>query len=90
MICFNIAKRTPDDAVKVVKLPTNLSTTAVHRYGQNLFKLHGLPIPQPNSVIGLLGTNGVGKSTALAILSGDILPNFGNTDSILPTKKRYY
>ena len=86
MICFNIAKRTPGDAVKVVKLPTNLSTTAVHRYGQNSFKLHGLPVPQLNSVLGLLGTNGIGKSTALSILSGDILPNLGNIDSI-PTKK---
>ena len=45
MICFNIVKRTPGDVVKVVKLPTNLSTTAVHRYGHNSFKLHGLPIP---------------------------------------------
>ena len=91
-VCFNIAKRTPGDAVKVVNLPTNLSTPVVHSYGQNSFKFHGLPIPQPNRVVGLLGTNGIGKSTALSILSGHIIPNFGMID-YQPTKNdiiKYY
>ena len=32
------------------------------------FKLHRLPIPRPGQVLGLVGTNGIGKSTALVIL----------------------
>ena len=43
----------------------------------NTFKLHGLPTPRPGSVLGLLGTNGIGKSTALNVLSGKLKPNLG-------------
>jgi ATP-binding cassette subfamily E protein 1 len=35
------------------------------RYGKNAFKLHRLPIPRRGLVLGLVGTNGIGKSTAL-------------------------
>ena len=87
MVCFNIAKRTPGNAISVVKLPTNLTTNITHCYGSNSFKLHGLPLPQSGSVLGLLGTNGIGKSTAINILSGKINPNFGNLEKNIPTKK---
>ena len=72
MVCFNLAKRAPGNAVKVVNLPSNLTTEAVYRYGPNSFKLHGIPVPKPRKVLGLLGVNGIGKSTALKILSGEI------------------
>ncbi|CAN6573804.1 unnamed protein product [Malus baccata var. baccata] len=48
-----------------------------HRYGPNRFKLHRLPVPRPGEVLGLVGTNGIGKSTALKILSGGSKPNLG-------------
>ncbi|VVA97475.1 unnamed protein product [Arabis nemorensis] len=48
-----------------------------HRYGANGFKLHRLPVPRPGQVLGLVGTNGIGKSTALKILSGKQKPNLG-------------
>ena len=87
MVCFNLAKRAPGDAVRVVNLPSNLTTEAVYRYGPNSFKLHGIPVPKPRKVLGLLGVNGIGKSTALKILSGEILPNFEKYNSDIPTKK---
>ena len=37
-----------------------------------------LPIPRPGQVLGLVGTNGIGKSTALKILHGKYKPNLGN------------
>jgi ATP-binding cassette, sub-family E, member 1 len=37
-----------------------------------------LPTPIPGEVLGILGMNGTGKSTALKILSGDLEPNLGN------------
>lgn len=51
-----------------------------HRYGNNAFKLHRLPTPRPGQVLGLVGTNGIGKSTALQILSNKLKPNLGNYD----------
>lgn len=48
-----------------------------HRYGANSFKLHRLPVPRAGQVLGLVGTNGIGKSTALRILGGNLRPNLG-------------
>lgn len=48
-----------------------------HRYSANSFKLHRLPVPRPGQVLGLVGTNGIGKSTALKILAGKLKPNLG-------------
>jgi len=80
LACLNRAKHCPDNATKVVKLPANLSSDTVHRYGPNSFKLHGLPMPRSGQVLGMLGCNGTGKSTALSILAGKLKPNLGNYD----------
>merc|ERR1719201_3018915 len=77
LACLNRAKQCPGDAVKIINLPSNLQTDVTHKYGMNAFKLHGLPTPRPGSVLGLLGTNGIGKSTALNVLSGKLKPNLG-------------
>ena len=37
-----------------------------------------MPTPRPGSVLGLVGTNGIGKSTALKILAGKLKPNLGS------------
>lgn len=34
-------------------------------------------MPRPGEVLGLVGTNGIGKSTALKILAGKQKPNLG-------------
>ena len=57
-----------------------MASQVTHRYGMNSFKLHRLPTPRPNQVLGLVGTNGIGKSTALDILSGTIVPNLGDCE----------
>ena len=81
-MCFHNAKRTPEGAVIVTKCPTesNPSINVVHSYGENAFRLYELPEPTPGAVLGLLGTNGIGKTTAIKILSGFAKPNFGVTD----------
>jgi ATP-binding cassette subfamily E protein 1 len=43
-----------------------------------MFKLYRLPLPQKGQVTGLIGKNGIGKSTALKILSGEIQANLGH------------
>ena len=78
--CGICPKKCPFDAIHIINLPTNLDTQVTHRYSANSFKLHRLPTPRPNQVLGLVGTNGIGKSTALKILAGKLKPNLGRYD----------
>lgn len=76
--CGICVKKCPFKALTIVNLPDELEERCVHRYGANMFKLYGLPIPKKGLVVGLIGPNGVGKSTALRILAGEIKPNLGD------------
>lgn len=62
-------------------MPKGLENQVTHRYGANSFKLHRLPTPRSGEVLGLVGTNGIGKSTALRVLSGNMKPNMGNFEN---------
>ncbi|MCE5215085.1 MAG: ribosome biogenesis/translation initiation ATPase RLI [Methanobacterium sp.] len=73
-ICTN---RCPFQAVNIINLPEALDEP-IHRYGQNMFELFGLPSIREESVVGMLGPNGIGKSTIIRILSGELKPNLGN------------
>ena len=75
--CGICVKKCPFNAIKIINLPQNLPEEVVHRYGKNLFILYRLPIPKINKIVGLVGTNGIGKSTALRILTNKIQPNLG-------------
>ena len=55
----------------------SLEKETTHRFSANSFKLHRLPVPRPGQVLGLVGANGTGKSTALKILAGKLKPNLG-------------
>jgi ATP-binding cassette subfamily E protein 1 len=79
--CGICVRKCPFKALKIVNLPDELEENCVHRYGANKFKLYRLPIPKPGIVLGLLGPNAVGKSTAIKILGGVIKPNLGRWDS---------
>ena len=76
--CLMRAKQCPGDAVKIINLPQELETDMIHRYSLNGFRLFRLPTPSKDSVIGILGPNGMGKSTAFNILNNSITPNLGN------------
>ncbi len=78
--CGICVKKCPFEAITVINLPTNLSQQVTHRYSANSFKLHRLPTPRAGQVLGLVGTNGIGKSTALKILANKLRPNLGRFD----------
>lgn len=78
--CGICPKKCPFGAIHIVNLPTNLEKDTTHRYSANSFKLHRLPVPRPGQVLGLVGTNGIGKSTALKVLAGKLKPNLGRYD----------
>jgi len=77
-ICVN---KCPFNALKIINLPEALKSELVHQFGPNAFRLYRLPLPQKGRVIGLLGKNGIGKTTALKILSGEMKPNLGNYET---------
>ncbi|MGE0242322.1 MAG: ribosome biogenesis/translation initiation ATPase RLI [Nitrososphaeraceae archaeon] len=79
--CGICVKKCPFEAIVIVNLPKELGERKIHQYGINSFRLYHLPTPKKNSVVGLLGRNGMGKSTIVNILSGNLIPNFGNYDS---------
>ncbi|KAF8730621.1 hypothetical protein AX14_005381 [Amanita brunnescens Koide BX004] len=78
--CGICVKKCPFEAIAIINLPTNLEKEVTHRYTANSFKLHRLPTPRPGQVLGLVGTNGIGKSTALKVLAGKLKPNLGRYD----------
>jgi ABC-type polysaccharide/polyol phosphate transport system ATPase subunit len=43
-----------------------------------MFYSISLPTPRAGQVLGLVGKNGIGKSTALKVLAGKMKPNLGN------------
>ena len=72
--CGICVRKCPFGAITITNLPEEMEDP-VHRYGQNGFALYGLPVPIEGRVTGLLGPNGIGKSTAISILSGILRPN---------------
>jgi ATP-binding cassette subfamily E protein 1 len=79
--CGICVKKCPFEAITILNLASELGKEKVHQYGVNTYRLYKLPIPKKNSVVGMVGKNGVGKSTALNILAGSLKPNMGLYDN---------
>lgn len=79
--CGICVHKCPFEAIKIIGLPEELEERIVHRFGLNSFRLYGLPVPKKGQVVGIIGPNGIGKTTAISILSGSMLPNLGRYDS---------
>ncbi len=75
--CGICIKKCPYGAIDIINLPAELKQKPIHKYGKNEFQLFNLPVPLFGKVVGILGKNGIGKSTAVKILAGILKPNFG-------------
>ena len=79
--CGICVKVCPFDAITIVNLASEIATDKIHQYGTNSFRLYKLPTPRKGEVVGLLGRNGMGKSTVVNILSGKLKPNLGRYEN---------
>ena len=75
--CGICVKKCPFHAISIVNVPDILEGECSHQYGPNSFRLFRLPTPARGVILGLLGQNGTGKTTALKILAGEVKPNLG-------------
>ena len=76
--CGICVKVCPFDAITIVNLAEELKSDKIHQYGMNSFRIYRIPTLKKGQVMGLLGRNGIGKSTVVSILSGNLKPNLGN------------
>ncbi|TFF85999.1 MAG: ribosome biogenesis/translation initiation ATPase RLI [Promethearchaeota archaeon] len=75
--CGICIKKCPFGAISIVNLPDPLKKEMTYRYGPDQFSLFRMAIPKKGKVLGIIGQNGIGKSTLLKILSGTLKINFG-------------
>jgi len=79
--CGICVKKCPFGAISVINLAEELKNQCTHSYGKNSFKLFRFPIPKFNKVVGIIGQNGIGKTTSVNILSGNMKPNLGKSEA---------
>ena len=78
--CGICIKKCPYKAISISNIAEELKDNFVHRYDLGGFVLFRLPIVKPGKIIGLIGPNGSGKTTALKILAGELKPNLGHPE----------
>jgi len=80
-------KKCPFNAINIVNLPDPLKNQISYRYGVDQFSLFRMAIPKKGKVLGLIGQNGIGKSTLLKILSDELKINLGRFEDDTPDQK---
>ena len=79
--CSLCVKKCPVDCITIVNLAQEVGKP-IFQYSINTFRLYGLPLPKEGAV-SLVGKNGIGKTTAIKLLSKQILPNFAEFEKPL-------
>ena len=75
--CGICPHKCPFGAISIINLELNLDYP-IHQYGENRFRLFRLPVIRDSETVGLIGKNGIGKSTIVKILAGQVIPNLGD------------
>ncbi len=76
--CGICPKHCPFDAITIINLPELSNKPPIHQYGMNGFRIFDLPLIQEGSITGIIGRNGIGKSTVINVLSNIVKANFAD------------
>ena len=79
--CGICPKKCPVDCITIINLAQEMQFP-IYQYDINTFRLYGLPLPQ-KGVVGLIGKNGIGKSTAIKLMANQLQPNFAEFEAKL-------
>ncbi|NYZ73942.1 ribosome biogenesis/translation initiation ATPase RLI [Candidatus Micrarchaeota archaeon] len=72
--CGLCVKKCPVHCISVVNIAQELDKP-VYQYGVNMFRFYGMPLPMEGAV-SLIGKNGIGKTSAIKLLTRQMKPNF--------------
>ena len=84
--CGLCVKKCPVKCISVINLAGELENP-IFQYGTNAFRLYGIPLPKSEGAVSLIGKNGIGKTTAIKLLSKQLRPNFAQLDKELTEKE---
>lgn len=76
--CGICPKKCPVNCIAIINLASEIGSP-IYQYGVNAFRLYGLPLPQEGGAMALIGKNGIGKTTAIKLLTKQLKPNFGES-----------
>ncbi|MFW6285564.1 MAG: ribosome biogenesis/translation initiation ATPase RLI [Nanoarchaeota archaeon] len=86
--CGICPKQCPFSAITIINLPEALNKDPIHQYGENGFRIFDLPIIQEGKITGILGRNGIGKSTVINVLANTLYANFGDNSKLEDKKNK--
>lgn len=87
--CGICVKAAPN-AISIINLPDMGKKEVIHQYGLNTFRIFDLPLIQDNAITGIMGRNGIGKSTVINVLSKNLKANFAEFDTKEESEKEYF